>query len=541
MDTHRQPLLAGLTAGFIILTSALTACGQPVGQPQAGTTVTVTAPASSPAEGPQTTEPGSSQQSEGPEGSAPAEEPFPDEEPSSAEEPADTVLSPTPTPTITGSVIYGHTLVAHAGTWGPGDVTLTYRWFRSGAAISGATEPAYQLRVGDVGHRMRLKVTGAKEGFASVTKTSAETGEVQPATLAVTPSPTVSGTAQVGRTLTAEPGTWAPSDVSLTYRWYRAGAAISGATHNTYTLVAADLSETIKVRVSGSKPGYATVRKYSSATGAVVAGTLDAVVPALTGTAKVGHRLWAMAGEWGPAPVDIRYRWYRDGTVITGAADSSYLLQAADLGERMRVVVIGQKAGYATTGRTSAMTDPVDPGTFTFAPTPSLPSTKRVGQILNGQVTWMPIPVTMHYQWFRDAAAIPGATGHHYTVRFADLGKVIRLRVTGTKAGYTTVTRATAAGSPVQPGNLSPTPTPQVTGVLIVGSTLHANPGSWGPAPVNLSYQWKRDGSVIVGATSPSRTVTLGDRGHRLSVSVRGTKPGYVPVTRTSVQTPVVP
>lgn len=472
---------------------------------------------------------------------ADADEPLPDEEPSSAEEPADTVLSPTPTPTITGLLTYGHTLVAHAGTWGPGDVTLTYRWYRSGAAISGATDPAYELRVADVGHRMRLKVTGAKEGYPSVTKTSAETGEVEPATLAATPTPTVSGIPQVGRTLTAEPGTWAPSGVSLAYRWYRSGAAISGATHSTYTLVAADLAETIKVRVSGSMPGYATVRKYSSATGGVVPGTLVAVVPGVTGAAKVGHRLWAVPGEWGPAPVDFQYRWYRDGTVITGADDSSYLLRASDLGKRMRVVVIGQRAGYATTGRTSAMTDPVDPGTLTSTPTPSLPSTKRVGQTLNGQVTWMPIPVTMHYQWFRDAAAIPGATGHHYTLRFADLGKVVRVRVTGTKAGYTTVTRTTAAGSPVQPGKLSPTPTPTVTGVLVVGMTLHANPGTWGPTPVNLSYQWKRDGSVIVGATSPARTVTLGDRGHRLSVSVRGTKPGYLPVTRTSIQTAVVP
>ena len=43
---------------------------------------------------------------------------------------------------------------------------------------------------------------------------------------------------------------------------------------------------------------------------------------------------------------------------------------------------------------------------------------------------------------------------------------------------------------------------PTITGAAKVGSTLTAVPGTWGPAPVSLAYQWKAGGVVILGATS---------------------------------------
>ena len=86
---------------------------------------------------------------------------------------------------------------------------------------------------------------------ATVTKTVKSTpGENFPATGA----PTISGEAEVGRTLTA--GTSGISDdngmsnVSYRYRWIAGDSPIEGATGNTYTLVDADEGKTIKVRVS---------------------------------------------------------------------------------------------------------------------------------------------------------------------------------------------------------------------------------------------------------------------------------------------------
>lgn len=550
MNKHRQPGLAALIASLLITTAALGGCGQPAtpAGPAATVTVTATAP---PSGTPGTAEPlpgePSGEQTTGPTEAVPSEEPAPEEpapEPEPApEEPAPDEpgeLDPTPTPTITGTAVYRQTLVAHTGTWGPGDVTLKYRWFRSGAAISGATDPAYVLVLADIGHRIKVRVTGSKEGYTSVARYSSATAEIEPASLTSTPTPTLSGTAQVGRTLTADPGDWGPGTVHLTYRWYRSGAVISGADDPDYDVVAADLGETIKVRVSGSKSGYQTIRKHSAETTPVIAGVLTTSAPSITGTAQVGRRLYAHAGEWGPDPIHLTYRWYRTATQIPGATGSSYLVRTGDLDKRIRVVVRGTKPGFTTAARSSALTDPVQPGVFTSTPLPTLPGTLRVGQLLNGRVTWQPIPVTITYQWFRNGVPIAGATSPEYRVQLADLGDSIRVRVQGTKPGYATQFRVTPPSPAVQPGLLR-TSVPTISGTPMLGMILHANPGLWGPVPINFTYQWRRDGAPIVGATSANRTVTLGDRGHRLSVTVRGTKPGYLPVSRTSAQTPLVP
>ena len=64
--------------------------------------------------------------------------------------------------------------------------------------------------------------------------------------------------------------------------------------------------------------------------------------------------------------------------------------------------------------------------------------------------TWAPAPVKVSFQWLRDGTAISKATRVSYKLTSADLGKQLSLRVTGTKAGYTTRSANSApAGSVV--------------------------------------------------------------------------------------------
>jgi hypothetical protein len=81
---------------------------------------------------------------------------------------------------------------------------------------------------------------------------------------------------------------------------------------------------------------------------------------------------------------------------------------------------------------------------------------------------------------------------------------------------------------------LTAAPLPSIVGTVEYGSTLSVRTGTWQPAPVALEYQWLRDGERIPGATGATHTVTADDAGHRLTVSVRGSRDGYVPQTRTS-------
>ncbi|WP_298131782.1 hypothetical protein [Micropruina sp.] len=80
------------------------------------------------------------------------------------------------------------------------------------------------------------------------------------------PTPKISGTAKVGKKLTAKPGTWKPSGTKLSYQWYRNSTKISGATKSTYKLVKADKKKKITVKVTGKKDGYANTTKTSAKT-----------------------------------------------------------------------------------------------------------------------------------------------------------------------------------------------------------------------------------------------------------------------------------
>ena len=78
------------------------------------------------------------------------------------------------------------------------------------------------------------------------------------------PKPTVSGSAHVGRRLTAKPGIWGPGHVTTTYRWTRDGHPIAKATHRTYTLKKADRQHRIGVTVTGTGVGYSKAVQRSA-------------------------------------------------------------------------------------------------------------------------------------------------------------------------------------------------------------------------------------------------------------------------------------
>ncbi|HET9163265.1 MAG TPA: IPT/TIG domain-containing protein [Solirubrobacterales bacterium] len=73
-----------------------------------------------------------------------------------------------------------------------------------------------------------------------------------------TSPPVISGTAMKGQTLSASDGGWENAPTAYTYRWLRCAsgggscAAISGATTDEHTLVAADVGGTIRVEVTAS-------------------------------------------------------------------------------------------------------------------------------------------------------------------------------------------------------------------------------------------------------------------------------------------------
>ncbi len=173
---------------------------------------------------------------------------------------------------------------------------------------------------------------------------------------------------------------------------------------------------------------------------------LNSTQPKISGTAKVGQAVSVAAGAWGPGSVILSYQWYRGKTAISGAHSTRYAVQAGDAGSKLSVKVIGLRTGYTVTARTSATTAAVATASFQKAPAPRISGTATVGRTLKATVgTWSPSVATRTYQWYRDSTKIKGATKSTYKLTKASKGHRVTVRVTGRKAGYTTLTKTSPA------------------------------------------------------------------------------------------------
>ncbi|MCW2746948.1 MAG: hypothetical protein JWP10_90 [Nocardioidaceae bacterium] len=166
-------------------------------------------------------------------------------------------------PTISGSTSFGSTLTAVAGTWTPSDATLSVQWQRNGVAVVGATTSTYALTPADIGTRISVVETAIKDGEqASVV--SAETAAITPGVITNTKPPKVVGTMTFRKTVKADRGSWSTGGLTYTYRWFRAGEKIKGASKRTYKLDWQDVGEKISVRVTVAKDNFTTTAAFST-------------------------------------------------------------------------------------------------------------------------------------------------------------------------------------------------------------------------------------------------------------------------------------
>ena len=205
----------------------------------------------------------------------------------------------------------------------------------------------------DAAPRIRDAAGNAAGGFrpmevTNVTEESPEDREPSPNTPA-TGQPTISGTAQVGETLTADVSDIDDQDelenATFSYQWLADDSDIPGATDSTYTLVSADEGKTVKVRVSFTDDEGNPEALTSDATAAVAAkpNTPATGQPTISGTAQVGETLTAdTSGIDDHDKLEnavFSYQWLADDAEIQGATDSTYTLTDADEGRTVKVRV----------------------------------------------------------------------------------------------------------------------------------------------------------------------------------------------------------
>lgn len=76
--------------------------------------------------------------------------------------------------------------------------------------------------------------------------------------------------------------------------------------------------------------------------------------PKIAGHYRVGAKLTAKAGTWGPGAVHLAYRWTRDGHDIAKATHRTYVLKKADKRHRIAVTVTATETGYSRSVKKSA-------------------------------------------------------------------------------------------------------------------------------------------------------------------------------------------
>ena len=268
-------------------------------------------------------------------------------------------------------------------------------------------------------------------------------GTVDTPSVTNTTAPSIPAEAPVvGTPVTADPGTWDPADVTLSYQWRVNGGAIPGATSQSYTPPAGAVGLRLSVTVTASKDGYTSAYATSNQTAPVV-GPSEApnvqnfVPPAVVGVQRVGQQVSAYPGVWTDGATTT-FQWVRNGVPLAGATGATYLLGPADAGTYVQVRVTATKDG-AQWSQLSAPTDPIQLGIFTLTGSSRLVGKLKVGKVLHALApSSTPAPTKVRYRWLRNGVPIKGKAAKRasYHVVRADRGKHISVRIKLVRPGY---------------------------------------------------------------------------------------------------------
>ena len=142
----------------------------------------------------------------------------------------------------------------------------------------------------------------------------------------------------------------------------------------------------------------------------------------------------------------------------------------------------------------------------------------------SGNGSWFATrPLTFEYRWTRNGTPISGATSQTYTSVSADEGQTLRCEVRATNAfGVSSYIASSNSSTGVSlPVN---TVAPVISGSTTLGSVLTTTDGTWtGTSPITFSYQWKRGGVSIGGATASTYTLVAADSSANITCEVTGT------------------
>jgi hypothetical protein len=328
----------------------------------------------------------------------------------------------------------------------------------------------------------------------------------------------------------------------LSHQWRKNGVAISGATSSSYTVPATTSSDNgvqFTVLVSNTVGSVTSSPATLTVNAATVAPSITTQPTSQTVTA--GQAATFNVTATGTAP--LSYQWRRSNVAISGATSSSYTtLPTTTLDSGSTFVVVVSNAAGTVTSATATVTVNAAPVV------PSITTQPASQTVTAGQTATFTVAATstapLNYQWQRDAVAISGATSSTYTTpatTSSDSGAQFTVLVSNAIGSITsnpaTLTVNAAAVAP----SITTQPSSQTA---TAGQAATFTVAATGTAP--LSYQWRKNGVAISGATSSIYTTsatTSSDSGTQFTVLVSNTVGGVTssPATLTVTSSAAFP
>ena len=395
-------------------------------------------------------------------------------------------------PTISGTARVGETLTVDtsgiADEDGMENELFTFFWYAYNATGLDlvpriGNQGTYTIEPRDVGMTIYVLVLLLDDrGNASVWQ-SETTDAVAAAATPNSPAtgvPTISGTAQVGETLTADASGIADDDglanATFSYQWLADDTDIAGASGLTYTLTDSEESKAITVQVSFTDDAGNDETLTSGATERVAASATPnspaTGAPTISGTAQVGETLTAditgIADADGMENDEVSFQWsaYHNATGLyllrMIELEGTYTIEPRDVGMAISVIAIFTDDRGNTESLESAPTEPVAAAANTpAAGAPVIIGTAQVGETLTADTSGIADMDGLTnglygYQWVKNDGTtdsdITGAMGSTYRLGADDQGKAIKLRVrfSDDAGNWETLTSSATAAVPIE-------------------------------------------------------------------------------------------
>ena len=393
-----------------------------------------------------------------------------------------------------------------------------------------ATAHSEKGAAGDELGRLEVSFTVVETAPAPADTPAQEQQEPAPNNSA-TGQPTIDGTAQVGQTLTADTSGISDDDqmdnAVFSYQWLRGNAEIAGANGSSYTLVEADVGQTIEVKVSFTDDAGNPETLTSDSTGAVTpdpgplttftvvdassdpdtvlgtpvdGGTLTLAGPAgdsygirvNTDSNHDGHDdihkvVLALSGgkdvnkpEW-EAPYSLYGDDGQDNLKGESLPAGGYELKATAYranNDVLGTLQVSFAVAYAALAQQQTEPPPAPNSRATGQPT--IDGTAQVGRTLTADTSGIDdedrlTNAVFAYQWLRGDAEIAGATGDTYSLVAEDEGQTVKVKVSFTDDQGNEESLTSGPTGEVEPKpNTRATGAPTIGGRARVGETLTA-------------------------------------------------------------------